>query len=282
MAENRKKLVLTVSDHPDFPVTNDCAVLSSYKLSKYVNTLFEQVFKDYTGCILYADQTRYQGSQGQNVINNSHPVQLELYFASEYPKHDDDDRKVAFEPITDSIKNKYGNGGEGKTHFLEYALGLNAAITQNKLCEITADAIDLIHPLLWGDVASRLSRDPKAKEFATKGVTVESMVPRQTHNFNNPSSQNMVYNVIRFVNIDVVLNVLFSELNDEYRYQVVPIRPLTQQMTGYVVPNSDQKWLFAVYRINQQNFYDMCNEIGQFNTVGGLNVYTESYFNNYR
>lgn len=271
MAKDNKKLVLQLEDQPEFPATNDGALITSYKLSKYINTLFSQIFVDYSGCIVYTDQSNQNGIA---MLNNNHPVQLELYFVTEYSKPENDNRIQAFEHIRDSVKHQF-NTGEGRTNFLEKAIGHNATITQNKTYMITKDAIDIIAPLLWNEYMYKLSNNPQATEFAKRGITVESTIPKQSGNFYNPAPQTIVYNIIRFTDVNSILQILFSKKDDEFVYNVVPVKPLSQ--IGYQFPNQDRKWLFMIYRINQKNLYDMCNEIGQFNSTNGLNIYTDSY-----
>lgn len=264
---NNEKSIITISEHPDFPVTNDCALLTSYKVSKYINTLFHNVFNDYAGSVLYVDQSSF---------NNYHPVQVELYFAMDFSSNENDDnlKPNAFARLTDNLKNKY-RPNEEKTNFLEQVVGYNAMITQNKTCVITQEGIDMITPLLWRDVNGGLPNNPKPEIFAKKGITVESVVPRQTHNYQIQPQQNIVYSIIRFVDINSILSLLFGETNEGYVYQISPIKPLTAQTPQ--LPNVDLKWLFAVHRINQRNFSDLCNDIGQLSYTNGLNMYTEYY-----
>ena len=166
MAETRQKATFNLVDRPDFPSTHDGMIITSRDLSKHVNALMTRIFADYSGCRIYVDQGS-TGIDGMPVtMNQNHPVQLELYF--NLGNHVDGERRLyAFRPITDSIKDAVGEGK--KRSYIAQALGHNVAITQNKSSEITDDGIDILSSMLWYEVATRMSKNPTAKEFNKKG-----------------------------------------------------------------------------------------------------------------
>lgn len=276
MAETRQKATFNLVDRPDFPSTHDGMIITSRDLSKHVNALMTRIFADYSGCRIYVDQGS-TGIDGMPVtMNQNHPVQLELYF--NLGNHVDGERRLyAFRPITDSIKDAVGEGK--KRSYIAQALGHNVAITQNKSSEITDDGIDILSTMLWYEVATRMSKNPTAKEFNKKGIIVEASTANGNTPYMTPNAQRTVYNVVRYVDICSILAMLFEDDDKKLVYSVTPIKPIMPMTGGYVVPNvgGDQKWLFNVSRINQETFFDLCNEIGTFSSSNGLNITTDTY-----
>lgn len=276
MAETRQKATFNLVDRPDFPSTHDGMIITSRDLSKHVNALMTRIFADYSGCRIYVDQGS-TGIDGMPVtMNQNHPVQLELYF--NLGNHVDGERRLyAFRPITDSIKDAVGEGK--KRSYIAQALGHNVAITQNKSSEITDDGIDILSSMLWYEVATRMSKNPTAKEFNKKGIIVEASTANGNTPYMTPNAQRTVYNVVRYVDICSILAMLFEDDDKKLVYSVTPIKPIMPMTGGYVVPNvgGDQKWLFNVSRINQETFFDLCNEIGTFSSSNGLNITTDTY-----
>ena len=276
MAETRQKATFNLVDRPDFPSTHDGMIVTSRDLSKHVNALMTRIFADYSGCRIYVDQGS-TGIDGMPVtMNQNHPVQLELYF--NLGNHVDGERRLyAFRPITDSIKDAVGEGK--KRSYVAQALGHNVAITQNKSSEITDDGIDILSTMLWYEVATRMSKNPTAKEFNKKGIIVEASTANGNTPYMTPNAQRTVYNVVRYVDICSILAMLFEDDDKKLVYSVTPIKPIMPMTGGYVVPNvgGDQKWLFNVSRINQETFFDLCNEIGTFSSSNGLNITTDTY-----
>lgn len=281
MAEKREKTKITIPGHPEFPVTNDGAIMTSTDISKHVNALFKRIFADYAGCRVFVDQTQDPSMQ-QLALSQAHPVQLELYFTLGKPV-DTDKRLVAFRQLTDKARESAGNT-KGRMNYIQMAMGYNVAVTNNKSSEITQEAIDVLGDMLWYDVAMNMSMNPSAKEFNNKGIIVEASTtdngsPYGGAPYLTPNTQRIVYNIVRCIDINSVLALLFSDDdNDPMIYNVTPLKPVIPTMNGFNVPNiTEQKWLFSVNRINKQNFYDLCNELGTFNTTGGLNICTDSF-----
>ena len=270
----REKATVNLTDRPEFPSTHEGMLITSKELCKHVNALMSRIFADYSGCKVFVDQgsTGIDGTPIQ--VNPNHPVQLELYF--NLGNHDDSSAIYAFDPIVDAVK---GPNKTGKKSFLSQALGYNIAITHNRTTEISQNGIDIIGDLLWYEVAGKLSNNPNAKEFNNKGIVIEA----STATVNSPymvNGQKAVYNIVRYVDINVILSKLFDDNDKHFVYSVQPIKPIiTMAPNGYLVANSasNQKWLFNVNRINYDTFLDVCNETGEFNTGGTLNIVTESY-----
>lgn len=275
MTETRKKATINLAKHPDFPATNDCAIMTSQDLAKHTNALFSRVFADYAGCKIIMDQQQDPNTM-QLVLNQNHPVQLELYFA--LGNSTDENKKLyAFKPISDKVKEQSVGG---KMNYIERCMGHNIAITQNKSSEITQDAIDIFSSMLWYEVAMRTSANPSPKEFNNLGIVVEATTVQGQTPYMTPNTQKYVYNVVKFVDINSVLAMLFGNADDgsQMIYQVVPIKPIINTAMLQMIPNTnEQKWLFNVMRINQQNISDLFNELGAYNVTNGINIYTDKY-----
>lgn len=278
MSEKREKTTIKLASHPDFPATNQSALMTSSDLARYTNTLFKSVFDDYSGCKVYIDQFMNSNSD-QSQMTASHPVQVELYFA--LGSSNSDNKKIqAFRPITDTIREQHIGG---KMNYIERTMGHNIAITQNKSSEITQEGIDIIGSMLWFEVASRTSMNPTAKEFNNLGIVVEGSTTQGQTPYMTPSTQKIIYNIVKFVDINSILNMLFGATDEDGNpviYQTAPIKPIIpmQNNTGFIMPNAiEQKWLFNVSRLNQQRMADLCNELGAYNVTNGMNIYTETF-----
>ena len=271
----REKATINLVDRPEFPSTHEGMLITSRDLCKHVNALMIRIFADYSGCKVFVDQGS-TGIDGVPVqVNPNHPVQLELYF--NLGKHNPDEKRVyAFDPIADTIKN---TNKSGQKSFLAQALGYNVAITHNRTSEISQNGMDILSSMLWYEVGSKLSNEPTAKEFNNKGIVIEASTATANSPYMN-SGQKAVYNIVRYVDINVILGKLFDDNDKHFVYSVQPIKPIiTTAVNGYYIANSsaNQKWLFNVNRINQDTFLDVCNETGEFATGGTLNIVTESY-----
>lgn len=275
MAETKQKTKIGLAEHPDFPVTNDCAIMTSQDLARHTNALFSRIFADYSGCKIIMDQQQDPNTM-QLVLNQNHPIQVELYFA--LGNSADDTKKLyAFRPITEKVKDRSVGG---KMNYVEMCMGHNIAITQNKSSEVTQDAIDIFSTMLWYEIATRTSVNPTAKEFANLGIVAEASTFQGQTPYMTPNTQKLVYNVVKYVDINSILSMLFGDAEDgsPMIYQVVPIKPIVNLQGVQMVPNmAEQKWLFNVTRINQQNLSDLFNELGAYNVTGGMNIYTDKY-----
>ena len=275
MAETKQKTKIGLAEHPDFPVTNDCAIMTSQDLARHTNALFSRIFADYSGCKIIMDQQQDPKTM-QLVLNQNHPIQVELYFA--LGNSADESKKLyAFRPITEKVKD---HSVGGKMNYVEMCMGHNIAITQNKSSEVTQDAIDIFSTMLWYEIATRTSVNPTAKEFANLGIVAEASTFQGQTPYMTPNTQKLVYNVVKYVDINSILSMLFGDAEDgsPMIYQVVPIKPIVSLQGVQMVPNMpEQKWLFNVTRINHPNLSDLFNELGAYNVTGGMNIYTDKY-----
>ena len=270
---NKKKAKINVEVHPEFPATSDSCIMTSTDLARHVNSLMNGIFADYAGCKVLLDQ-QADPVTGNLVFDQYHPVRVELYFA--FGEGKDTDKCYAFRPITDRLKDQHIGG---KMNYIERCLGHNIAITQNKSAEITQDGIDIISSILRYDVSVGLSANPSPKEFANRGIVAEATSYQGNTPYVMPNTQKLIYNVINYTDINSILNVLFgnAENGSPMVYQTIPIKPVIMNNSAMIVPNAnEQKWLFNVSRINQQNLADKLNELGAYNITSGMNIITET------
>lgn len=277
--QERKKVRVNLAEHPEFPATNECAVMTSQDLAKHVNALFNRIFADYAGCKIIIDQQGDPNSQ-QLVLNGAHPVQLELIFAlgNSYDEHSK--KLYAFRPITDKIKEQHVAGG--KMNYIERCIGHNISITQNRSSEITQDGVDIFSSMLWYDLARKLSPNPSVKEFNNLRIVAEGTSTQSQTPYMQSNTQKYVYNIVHGVDINSVIAMLFGSDSDGLPmvYNVVPIKPIInamQMIPNVQQQNIEQKWLFNVLRYNQQTISDLLNELGAYNVNQGLSYYSETY-----
>lgn len=274
--KEREKVQIKIDQHPDFQATSDSSLKTSMDLSKIINALFRGTFADYTGCRVFVDTN--VNTNADYILNNLHPVQVELYFIAGAKAQDG--KLLAFQPIVDKIADEY-KPGKGVMNYTQATLGYNAVMQTNKSCELTQGAIDIFQNMLYREVAMQLGGNPTAEAFAKVGAVVEKPTTTGATPYMSTSTHVVVYNMIRLVDINSILDLIYSKPEESKKiYNVVPIKP-TAMISGQVAPmmnvgvEPDQRWLFNVTRIDQANFLDKCNELGNFNIGAGLNICTE-------
>lgn len=281
MAETkRKKIRFELAEHPVFPATNECAVMTSQDLAKHVNALFNRIFADYAGCKIIIDQ--YKDPNSQNLIlNNEHPVQLELIFALG-DSYDDNSKKLyAFRPITEKIKETTAT--TGKMNYVERCIGHNISISQNRSSEITQEGVDILSSMLWYELGRKLSQNPSVKEFNNLKIIAEGTSANNQNLYMHQNPQKYVYNIVKGIDINTVISMLFGFKSEDglpMLYGVSPLKPIVNMMQ--MIPNmqqrnSEQKWLFTVIRYNQQVISDLLNELGAYNINQGISYYSDTY-----
>lgn len=277
--QKREKVTLTLDQHPDFQVTNDGSLKTSSDLCKIINGLFKEVFADYIGCRVYVD-INANPAEAMNPLSQAHPVQVELYFTM--GTHDSSDKIIAFKSITQNIRDEYAKPADGGKvmNYVQATLGYNAQLQTNKSCQITQEGIDILGSLLWKELAVKMGPNPTPAAFTANNIVVESHTDSNASPYMTPSTQITVYNVVRCIDINSLLDLIYSRKDESKKYyNTVPIKPIQStinQNAIYGTPQTaDQRWLFMVNRIDQKNFQDKCNELGGFNVGGGLNINME-------
>ena len=260
----RNKAKIRIDSHPDFPKTQDAALMTTSKLSAHINTMLSQIFADYVGCKIYV-----------HLEDANNPIETELYFGMNV-KNESSRKLRAFMPYQDQVRARTTPAGQ--MDFVGMTVGHNRAIQSNKVAEITQDGIDILVPFLNYPVLCRLPKDPTAKQLVDMKIVCESSLPSGLAGQGGAASFT-VYNIVRCVDINMILHTLFSGDNDNYIYSVVPQKPIIMPNMMPMQPQDKtvpQKWLFNILRIDRDNFKDICIELGAYSGAD-LNIYTETY-----
>lgn len=265
----------------NFPSTMDGAVLTTTDISKYVNTLFSKLFADYTGCIIKIDQSATPNNP-QNQLNERHPVLCDLYFTVGAPKGDDN-RLRAFDIIGHDSSNEEAPKKKNRMNFVSRMEVFQMAMTENKTSVITQDAVDIIQDLLWYELKSNMPKEVTPKVFNERGIAVETVTSGSVNGnmFGNTNENKIVYGVIRFIDINEILHLIFGdEENSRCHYEVRPVRPTASMYAGAgMMPNmqmGEQKWLLYVNKLNEKGIRDILTELGTA-PVAGPNIVTSTF-----
>lgn len=263
----------------NFPSTLDGAVLTTTDVSKYVNTIFGRIFSDYKGCVIKIDQTANPNNP-QSQLSAAHPVLCDLYFAiGSSPK--DDKRLKAFEIIGHESEEEVPKK-KNRMNFVSRMEVFQMSMSENKTSVITQDAIDIIQDLLWYELRSNLPKQVTPKVINERGIAVEtcSRGTAQQNMFGAPvESNNVVYGVIRFVDINEILHMVFGDDEDtRCHYDVRPVRPTASMYAGMMpnMNNGEQKWLLYVMKLNEKAVRDVLTELGT-PSVMGPNIATSTF-----
>lgn len=272
-SKKREKVTFNLDHHPEFPATNESAMMSTKTITKYVNSLMSKIFADYIGCNIYIDNSPYVQTQ----VADAHPVRLELYFQLTNADPTLSNRIYAVRSVADKAKDYYE---KGSMNYVARTMGHNNIVTQNKTTELTQDAVDILSKMLWREIALSLPIDATPEDFEKKSVSYEAYsTSGSPYTYVTPATQRTIYHIVTCVDINSIFDILFNDSdNDDERfvYQILPVKPI---IFNNVAQNSDmrQKWLFSVNRISPQKFNDLCNEIGIYDRTNGINIFTESF-----
>lgn len=269
------KTKITGIETINFPSTNEMALMTTNTLCKYVNRIMAGIFADYKGCRIVVDQSNNAIDPQVNLAAN-HPVQLELFFT--VTKSDDLSGRIkAFKLINEEkIERKQS---ANKMNYVRITTAFNAAMTENKCCQITQDAVDILSDLLWYELKNVIPEDCTVKTFNDRGISLETVQQADANIYVAENSPKIIYGVVRYVDINAILSMLFEkETEGNVYYEVRPIKPVIPAMIGgyNAAAFGDQKWLIAVDRISEKTMRDLLTELGTV-PVTGPNINTEGF-----
>lgn len=265
MAETRIKNIIEM-EPVNIPKTTEAALMSTVTLSKYVNTLFNGVFKDYTGCKVYPVLN--------DIYSARHQVRCDLYFTL-----GSDNlmgaKIAAFKPIANGVKSTIG----AKANYTEVIMQHNARLRSLNSAVITQDAIDIIHPLLWFELAAQTKETAEA--YSKKGIIKEQSTPLPY----NDRSQ-MVTPVISFADIDSIISTIEHgctldkktgrRFDDHY---ITPVRSISsianQQYMYQQAQTGVENYLYQISKIDKAQLNDLANEIGMISRTGSADCFTD-------
>ena len=254
---NTNKVVLELATPVDFDGTSETKIVTTTILSKYINELFGGGFKDYVGCTIKTGQDSMIGEA----------VTLDLYFA---PNSDNGKGNIsAFCAAGTDVKHQQQT--TAKTNVLSACLSHNRMITTTSSMVVTADAVSALYGLILNGLKSRLKEN--SKSFSDCGVAVETAINSQ-YGMNRP----IVYNIIRGIDINAVMKVIFGNKENSYEYQVTPIKPVFTQVIGGVDTNAmGSKWIYSITQLDKSNLNDLMNDLGFYNKVSNFGIMVDTF-----
>lgn len=268
---SKERIRATVQVEPiEFPATTKTAFMSTIKLSKYVNTLFRAVFKDYIGCKIYPVMN--------DAYSMRHPVRCDLYFTLGADNMAGGS-VAAFKTITGPVK---ANVNGGVANYTEMITQHNARLRSLNTAEITQDAIDIIHPLLWKELSMQTQETPEA--YSKKGIVREQQTPMPYN-----AQSEVITPVISNIDINAVMQLIFNEMDnandgtkaatDEYMVTAIrSIATMNPQMQMYVNQSAGgENYLFSIAKLDKNEMMDLMNEIGYISRTGNADCYTDSF-----
>lgn len=261
---NKERVKARIDVEPvEFQATTEGALMSTITLSKYVNTCMRGVFKDYTGCNIYP------------VLNDPysglHPVRCDLYFS--LGSDNATGAKIsAFRQI--------GSGNNNRTapdriDYMAMIRDHNARMSSLNCAEITQEAIDCVHPLIYTELVNSIKET--AADYRNKTVVKEqtTRVPYSTGEIVTP--------IITMVDINQIMKLIFNGSvleKSNYEYSVMPVRNISalgQQGQVYTGKAWGQNFLYQITRLDKDALMDVSNEIGYINRTGNIDCFTESF-----
>ena len=254
-----EKTKITNVETVEFPSTMDGAIITTKKVAMIVNAFFGRIFSDYKGCYVRVDQGN--SNSPQQDLNMYHPVQLDLYFDLNTNVENEGEIK-AFHLIgnKDSAKKE---SNPGRMNYVERATHYNAAIIENKVSDITQDAVDIMYGMLWYEIRKVVPSNCTPKHFNDRGISVETYITE--------NGERKILGVIRYVDVNEVFKLIYGATKDNGKcyYQTNPVKPvLPPTMISNNMPMINEKWLLYVMRLNEKSLRDVVGELGTSTTVG--------------
>lgn len=259
MAENKKEGMKIVLEKPvDFDGTNESKIVTTTVLSKYINELFKGAFKDYVGCNIRTVQPN-ESLAGEMVA-------LDLFFA---PNSDNGKGNVAAfcAAGTDA---KASSTPTAKQNIMAACLSHNQLVTTTSSMVVTTDGVSMLYPLILNGFKSRLKET--SESFSKCGIAVETSTPSQ-YGMSRP----VIYNIIKGIDINAVMKVIFGDKENSYEFQVTPVKPVYANAYGTVGTGVGAKWIYSIMKLDKSNLNDLMNELGFYNKVSDLGILTDSF-----
>lgn len=257
---NKKEGAKIVLETPvEFDGTNESKIVTTTVLSKYINELFKGAFKDYVGCTIRTVQPN-ESLAGEMIA-------LDLYFA---PNSDNGKGNIAAfcAAGTDA---KASATPETKNNVIAACLSHNQLITTTSSMVVTTDGVSMLYPLILNGFKNRLKET--SESFSKCGIAVETSTPSQ-YGMNRP----VIYNIIKGIDINAVMKVIFGDKENSYEFQVTPIKPVYTPVYGSVDNTTvGAKWIYSIIKLDKSNLNDLMNELGFYNKVSNLGVLTDSF-----
>lgn len=253
----------------ELPSTTKSSMMTTVTLSKWINSLMKKTFKDYLGCKIYPVlNDQYSGM---------HPVRCDLVFTLGSDNLAGS-TIAAFKPVADPVQFTKTNE---RANYTEIISGHNARLANLNAAEITQDAIDIVHPLLWNNIAMQTKET--AAKYKERGIVKEQSTPTPY----NLKSQ-IITPIISFVDINAIMSTFVhgAPIDEKGRrfddIMIQPIRSIVSMnpQQAYGINNYNMEstnFLFLVNQLDKEVMSDVANEIGFINKAGYADCYTESF-----
>lgn len=254
-----KKAKLYLAEPVEFDGTSEAKYLTTISICKYINELMRGAFVDYVGCTVTPNA-------GNNKSLCGEAISVDLYFA---PNSDNGKGSAirAFCPVGTDNK-KEPESTPVKNNYVSLALQHNTRVTTTSTMQITQNAIDMLYDLLLSPLKANVQPNPKS--FSSRGLAVETTDASQ---YGNPKPY--VYNIIRGVSLDAIMKVIFGDKQNNFEFQVTPIKPVlaTQGINGSL----DSKWLFVISKLDKNELGDIMNELGYYNKQSTCGIVSATF-----
>lgn len=261
MANEKNDARIVLAEPVAFDGTNESKIVTTTVLSKYINELFKGAFKDYVGCTIRPVQ------QNESVAGEI--IALDLYFAA-----NSDNGKgnvAAFCAAGADTKASASSTPDAKHNIIGACLGHNQMITTTSSMVVTAEGVSMLYPFILNGYKNRLKET--SESFSKCGIAVETSIASQ-YGMNRP----VVYNIIKGVDINAVMKVIFGDKDNTFEFQVAPVKPVYSSVYGSVDNMSvGSKWIYSIMKLDKSNLNDLMNELGFYNKVSNLGVLTDSF-----
>lgn len=237
----KEKKTLTLEQPLDFPSQIETQMMTTYDLSKLINTFFGSSVSDYEGCICTIDQMS--------------KLNVELYFREK--QTNDPDKTTTIKRVTDGLR---GNGMNRAINPAQMIQNISSVMASNsRLYTLTDDA----------------------KEYLYDFIIRDSKVPFEKINWNqycveqHDQMYNMqtVYVKVTGIDINAILKTIFGNRrkvsNDKYSYfdySISVVRPIG---VGYT---SNQNFLITVQRFDQHEVEKLASKVGLVSTIGNIPI----------
>ncbi len=249
---------LSLVEPVPFDGTSECKHVTNVNLAMYINALFKSAFKDCIGCTITP-----------NTTGSGDLIDLDVYFA---PGGDNGkgSKLSAFAPAGVSV-NTPAVDSQKKFNYVAMAMQHNYRASTTSSQQITAEAVELLYDLMSWSVKGNLKKSPKS--FADCGVVLETAIPGQYG-----TTKPQVYNIVRKVDINAVMKIIFGGESNNYEFLVTPVKPVMTAMAA--MPGAmpvDGKWLYAITKLDREAVADLSNELGFYNKVSDLGIVTDTF-----
>lgn len=240
--DTSQKKTITLAEPIDFPSQIETQMMTTYDLSKLMNTFFGNAVADYEGCICTIDQM-------------SGKLNVELYFREK--QSNDPDKTITVKRVTEAI------GAYGAHRAINPAQMIqnisNIMSSNSRLYTLTDDAKEYLYDFIV--------KDPK--------VPFEKINWNQYYVEQHDQMYNMqtVYVKVTGIDVNAILKTIFGNrrkvADDKYSYfdySIAVVRPVG---VGYT---NNQNFLITIQRFDQHEVEKLASKVGLVSTIGNIPI----------